>query len=166
MFVQFPVLACTLLATSVWLSTGYERHAFAADSKSCLAVLYNQNKMVNEFRASSWVTEIKGFDCLSRCYHLRWDDCWYCHSRSDESELPNGWSQGELPSAASRRAADPARRSVWPSHRCTHQSQVLVCHHATGYEKACWSSHRRLRKLWKTLLTIKFLQVKAWWVRE
>ena len=36
-----------------------ERQAFAADSRSCLAVFHNQNRMVNEFRSSSWVTESK-----------------------------------------------------------------------------------------------------------
>ena len=35
------------------------RQNFAADSRSCLAVLHNQNRMVNDFRSSSWVTESK-----------------------------------------------------------------------------------------------------------
>ena len=36
-----------------------ERQNFAADARSCLAVLHNQNRMVNDFRSSSWVTESK-----------------------------------------------------------------------------------------------------------
>ena len=35
------------------------QHRFSADARSSLAVLHNQNKMVNHLRASSWVTESK-----------------------------------------------------------------------------------------------------------
>ena len=37
-----------------------ERHTFSRDAKSSLAVLHNQNKMVDHFKASCWVSEAQG----------------------------------------------------------------------------------------------------------
>ena len=36
-----------------------DRHTFSKNAKSSLAVLHNQNEMVNHFKASSWVSEAK-----------------------------------------------------------------------------------------------------------
>ena len=90
-FWNVPVLHAGNIGVIVdWLC---KRQTIAADVKSCLTVLYNQNRMVNAFRSSSWVTESKDsivFRGVTTCASITAYTFFFCSVLLGCQKVPGG----------------------------------------------------------------------------